>query len=100
MIVNKQKTNVEKLPFTKYSKKLVQTYSDWSSVITNIEQKTYIILGQCFMLLHWVSFSCLVSVILIVSVCTATGAWNWLTDPDTQKVRISVQTYLVVSFLA
>lgn len=41
VIVNKQKTNVEKLPFTKYSKKLVQTYSAWSSVITNIEQKTY-----------------------------------------------------------
>uniref|UniRef100_A0A3Q1FTK6 Nuclear envelope phosphatase-regulatory subunit 1 n=1 Tax=Acanthochromis polyacanthus TaxID=80966 RepID=A0A3Q1FTK6_9TELE len=34
-----------------------------------------------------VSLLRLVSVILIVvSVCTATGAWNWLIDPDTQKV--------------
>lgn len=32
-----------------------------------------------------------VSVILIVvSVCTATGAWNWLIDPDTQKVSVYV----------
>uniref|UniRef100_A0A3B4TTU1 Nuclear envelope phosphatase-regulatory subunit 1 n=1 Tax=Seriola dumerili TaxID=41447 RepID=A0A3B4TTU1_SERDU len=23
---------------------------------------------------------------MLVSVCTATGAWNWLIDPDTQKV--------------
>lgn len=38
-------------------------------------------------LLYWMSFFCHVSVILIVvSVCTATGAWNWLIDPDTQKV--------------
>uniref|UniRef100_A0A2I3LKS8 Nuclear envelope phosphatase-regulatory subunit 1 n=1 Tax=Papio anubis TaxID=9555 RepID=A0A2I3LKS8_PAPAN len=24
--------------------------------------------------------------LLVVSVCTATGAWNWLIDPETQKV--------------
>lgn len=55
----------------------------------------YIVLGKHFMLLHWVSFSGLVSVILIVvSVCTATGAWNWLIDPDTQKVRLSGRTCL------
>lgn len=34
-----------------------------------------------------------VSVILIVvSVCTATGAWNWLIDPDTQKVSVFVMS--------
>lgn len=43
--------------------------------------------------LRWVDlnilFLCFLSVILIVvSVCTATGAWNWLIDPDTQKVSI------------
>uniref|UniRef100_H2S433 Nuclear envelope phosphatase-regulatory subunit 1 n=1 Tax=Takifugu rubripes TaxID=31033 RepID=H2S433_TAKRU len=26
------------------------------------------------------------TILLVVSVCTATGAWNWLIDPDTQKV--------------
>ncbi|XP_018962419.1 nuclear envelope phosphatase-regulatory subunit 1-like [Cyprinus carpio] len=25
-------------------------------------------------------------ILIVVSVCTATGAWNWLIDPDTQKV--------------
>uniref|UniRef100_A0A4W5KEP3 Nuclear envelope phosphatase-regulatory subunit 1 n=1 Tax=Hucho hucho TaxID=62062 RepID=A0A4W5KEP3_9TELE len=30
--------------------------------------------------------SCLQPFQLLVSVCTATGAWNWLIDPDTQKV--------------
>lgn len=62
-----------------------------------------IIVNPMHLLLHCcVSFSCPVSVILIVvSVCTATGAWNWLIDPDTQKVCISVrQTCPVVSFLA
>ena len=54
-----------------------------------------------FILLHRVSFSCHVSVILIVvSVCTATGAWNWLIDPDTQKVCIRGQVCLILSFLA
>ncbi|XP_031704658.1 nuclear envelope phosphatase-regulatory subunit 1 [Anarrhichthys ocellatus] len=24
-------------------------------------------------------------ILIVVSVCTATGAWNWLIDPDTQK---------------
>ncbi|XP_016060487.1 PREDICTED: nuclear envelope phosphatase-regulatory subunit 1 [Miniopterus natalensis] len=24
--------------------------------------------------------------LIVVSVCTATGAWNWLIDPETQKV--------------
>ncbi|OBS67254.1 hypothetical protein A6R68_04211 [Neotoma lepida] len=23
--------------------------------------------------------------LIVVSVCTATGAWNWLIDPETQK---------------
>lgn len=31
-------------------------------------------------------------ILIVVSVCTATGAWNWLIDPDTQKVSISGQT--------
>lgn len=26
-------------------------------------------------------------ILIVVSVCTATGAWNWLIDPDTQKVK-------------
>uniref|UniRef100_A0A8C5EXA8 Nuclear envelope phosphatase-regulatory subunit 1 n=14 Tax=Archelosauria TaxID=1329799 RepID=A0A8C5EXA8_9SAUR len=25
-------------------------------------------------------------ILIVVSVCTATGAWNWLIDPETQKV--------------
>ncbi|XP_032181076.1 nuclear envelope phosphatase-regulatory subunit 1 isoform X1 [Mustela erminea] len=25
--------------------------------------------------------------LIVVSVCTATGAWNWLIDPETQKTR-------------
>ncbi|TRY65142.1 hypothetical protein DNTS_022291 [Danionella cerebrum] len=25
-------------------------------------------------------------ILIVVSVCTATGAWNWLIDPDTQKI--------------
>ncbi|XP_064641387.1 nuclear envelope phosphatase-regulatory subunit 1-like [Lineus longissimus] len=25
-------------------------------------------------------------ILVVVSVCTATGAWNWLWDPDTSKV--------------
>ena len=29
-------------------------------------------------------------ILIVVSVCTATGAWNWLIDPDTQKVRLCV----------
>lgn len=38
---------------------------------------------------------CLIPVILIVvSVCTATGAWNWLIDPDTQKVRTELEVIL------
>ncbi|XP_044125687.1 nuclear envelope phosphatase-regulatory subunit 1 isoform X3 [Bufo gargarizans] len=24
-------------------------------------------------------------ILIVVSVCTATGAWNWLIDPETQK---------------
>nr|KAF6285452.1 CTD nuclear envelope phosphatase 1 regulatory subunit 1 [Myotis myotis] len=24
--------------------------------------------------------------LIVVSVCTATGAWNWLIDPETQKL--------------
>lgn len=40
---------------------------------------------HCLILFH--EFCLLFAVILIVvSVCTATGAWNWLIDPDTQKV--------------
>lgn len=40
---------------------------------------------HCLILIH--EFCLLFAVILIVvSVCTATGAWNWLIDPDTQKV--------------
>jgi len=36
----------------------------------------------------------LLSVILIVvSVCTATGAWNWLIDPETQKVKVVLVLY-------
>lgn len=70
-----------------------QDYKD--TVSLDISCAGYIVLGKDFMFLHWVSFSGLVSVILIVvSVCTATGAWNWLIDPDTQKVRLSGRTCL------
>lgn len=34
-------------------------------------------------------------ILIVVSVCTATGAWNWLIDPDTQKVNICYQLKLV-----
>ncbi|XP_036067217.1 nuclear envelope phosphatase-regulatory subunit 1 isoform X3 [Oryzias melastigma] len=36
-------------------------------------------------------------ILIVVSVCTATGAWNWLIDPDTQKVRISEQATQTVT---
>ncbi|KAG5839193.1 hypothetical protein ANANG_G00202370 [Anguilla anguilla] len=36
-------------------------------------------------------------ILIVVSVCTATGAWNWLIDPDTQKVRVSFFSSLVVA---
>lgn len=50
----------------------------------------------CYTLFN--SFCYSFSVILIVvSVCTATGAWNWLIDPDTQKVRISEQATQTVT---
>ncbi|XP_053292466.1 nuclear envelope phosphatase-regulatory subunit 1 [Pleuronectes platessa] len=28
-------------------------------------------------------------ILIVVSVCTATGAWKWFIDPDTQKVSFS-----------
>lgn len=38
-----------------------------------------------------IAFSCFspffLVILIVVSVCTATGAWNWLIDPDTQKVK-------------
>lgn len=38
---------------------------------------------------------CFKVILIVVSVCTATGAWNWLIDPDTQKVNICCQLKLV-----
>nr|XP_034976546.1 nuclear envelope phosphatase-regulatory subunit 1 isoform X3 [Zootoca vivipara] len=31
-------------------------------------------------------------ILIVVSVCTATGAWNWLIDPETQKVEADLWT--------
>uniref|UniRef100_A0A3P8SRD9 Nuclear envelope phosphatase-regulatory subunit 1 n=1 Tax=Amphiprion percula TaxID=161767 RepID=A0A3P8SRD9_AMPPE len=44
-------------------------------------------------------------ILIVVSVCTATGAWNWLIDPDTQKKQrgmvLSVKKYKqTVSFFS
>ncbi|XP_078738245.1 nuclear envelope phosphatase-regulatory subunit 1 isoform X2 [Lampetra fluviatilis] len=32
-------------------------------------------------------------VLIVVSVCTATGAWNWITDPETQQVAFLVSLW-------
>ncbi|XP_057252543.1 nuclear envelope phosphatase-regulatory subunit 1 [Pezoporus wallicus] len=29
-------------------------------------------------------------ILIVVSVCTASGAWNWLIDPETQKVSFFI----------
>ncbi|XP_032280341.1 nuclear envelope phosphatase-regulatory subunit 1 isoform X2 [Phoca vitulina] len=34
--------------------------------------------------------------LIVVSVCTATGAWNWLIDPETQKIRDLIFTHSTV----
>lgn len=48
------------------------------------------IIGNCLFV-----FCCFKVILIVVSVCTATGAWNWLIDPDTQKVNICCQLKLV-----
>lgn len=40
---------------------------------------------HCLVLINELCFFFAV-ILIVVSVCTATGAWNWLIDPDTQKV--------------
>uniref|UniRef100_A0A8C4QXM9 Nuclear envelope phosphatase-regulatory subunit 1 n=1 Tax=Eptatretus burgeri TaxID=7764 RepID=A0A8C4QXM9_EPTBU len=32
-------------------------------------------------------------VLIVVSVCTATGAWTWITDPETQQVAFFVSLW-------
>ncbi|XP_032833529.1 nuclear envelope phosphatase-regulatory subunit 1 isoform X1 [Petromyzon marinus] len=42
-------------------------------------------------------------VLIVVSVCTATGAWNWITDPETQQLGLlhghKPESALQVAFL-
>uniref|UniRef100_A0A803YSW6 Nuclear envelope phosphatase-regulatory subunit 1 n=1 Tax=Meleagris gallopavo TaxID=9103 RepID=A0A803YSW6_MELGA len=52
--------------------------SVWGKKNTAFDRSKNMILTFLFFLLS--------VILIVVSVCTATGAWNWLIDPETQKV--------------
>ena len=67
----------------------------WATVAGQILNRIWchVILNDVSWCIIWCKWSLLFSfpvILIVVSVCTATGAWNWLIDPDTQKVRLFI----------
>lgn len=63
-----------------YTSRLQFKQCCWISETSIVHQKN----AYCNLHIFIIFF---VVILIVVSVCTATGAWNWLIDPDTQKVR-------------